>query len=319
MDMTDPNHIARGRVNEIAPGVWYVPSLLANTFFLGERDEPWVLVDAGAPGMAGRIRAAARHVYGEQRPEAILLTHGHFDHVGSLKELAEGWDVPVFAHALEWPYLDGRDDYPPPDPSTGGLMAELSRWFPRRGTDIGSRLRALPMDFSVPYSRGWRFLHTPGHTPGHVSFFRDADRVLIAGDAIITIDQQNLFKLVSQVREFHPPPRYFTMDFEQAEHSVQKLADLRPEIVVTGHGLPIAGADTAAALMSLANSFWDKAPGRGRYVHTPARADEHGVYYVPPKPADPLPLYAAGLALAAVGIYVLGRRARREGELDRYE
>ena len=61
------------------------------------------------------------------RPAAILLTHGHFDHVGALKTLAEEWDVPVYAHTLELPYLTGRSSYPPPDPSVGGgAMAAMS-------------------------------------------------------------------------------------------------------------------------------------------------------------------------------------------------
>ena len=58
----------------------------------------------------------------------------------------------------------------------------------------------------LPAGGGLRVIHTPGHSPGHVSLFRDSDRVLIAGDAIITIDQQNASKLFTQVRELHGPP-----------------------------------------------------------------------------------------------------------------
>ena len=50
-------------------------------------------------------------------PEAIVLTHGHFDHAGSALQLAEYWDVPIYAHRLEMPYLTGKADYPPPDPT----------------------------------------------------------------------------------------------------------------------------------------------------------------------------------------------------------
>jgi glyoxylase-like metal-dependent hydrolase (beta-lactamase superfamily II) len=297
---------------EVAHGVHYVPALMSNVVFLGERDGPWIVVDAGVPGMAARIRAAAESIYGNREPDAIVLTHGHFDHVGSVRDLAEQWDVPVFAHPLEFPFLDGRDDYPPPDPTVGGFMAQMSRLFPHKGINIRHRLRPLPMDFTVPFAHGWRFVHTPGHTPGHVSFFRDEDRFLIAGDAVISIDQQKPGKLMAQVREFFPPPWYFTIDWKQSHESVQKLAALHPNAVVCGHGLPVEGEEVAPELTRLAASFWGKAPKHGRYVQSPAKADERGVYEIPPPVADPVPKYAAGVALAAAGMLAVGMLASRE-------
>jgi glyoxylase-like metal-dependent hydrolase (beta-lactamase superfamily II) len=82
----------------------------------GAGDGRWVLIDTGMPGAASDIRSAARARFGESgRPSAIVLTHGHFDHVGPLETLAEEWDVPVYAHPLEHPYLDGTTSYPPPE------------------------------------------------------------------------------------------------------------------------------------------------------------------------------------------------------------
>jgi glyoxylase-like metal-dependent hydrolase (beta-lactamase superfamily II) len=304
--MLDPNAIIRGNVNEIAPGVWYVPALMANLYFVGDRQGPWVMVDAGTPGTAWRIRMAVDEIHGGRKPEAIVLTHGHFDHVGALRELAEAWDVPIFAHPLEFPYLDGRADYPPPDPTVGGFMAQLSRVFPKKGINVGSRLRPVLMDNTIPHMRGWRAVYTPGHSPGHISLFRDEDRVLIAGDAVITIDQQNAAKLFSQVRELHGPPQYFTPDWEQAHRSIRTLADLRPLTVATGHGLPVSGEDVPRLLVQLAETF--RPPEKGRYVGSPAMVDEQGPYFVPPAPPDRVPMYAAGAALAAVGLLFLNAR-----------
>jgi glyoxylase-like metal-dependent hydrolase (beta-lactamase superfamily II) len=143
-------------------------------------------------------------------------------------------------------------------------MAQLSRVFPKKGINVGSRLRPVLIDNTMPHMPGWRAVFTPGHTAGHISFFRDEDRVLIAGDAVITIDQQHATKLLTQVREFHGPPQYFTPDWEQAHRSIRTLADLRPFTVATGHGLPIAGEDVPRLLVQLAEAF--RPPRRGRYV-----------------------------------------------------
>src|SRR5262245_17287832 len=88
--------------SRVAPGFAYLRDRIVNVAFIGSsdgRDSPWVLVDAGLGGSASRIARAAESLYGPDAvPAAIVLTHGHFDHVGSLRELVRRWDVPVYAH-----------------------------------------------------------------------------------------------------------------------------------------------------------------------------------------------------------------------------
>src|SRR5690606_35745135 len=115
-------------------------------------------------------------------PEFILLTHGHFDHVGALESLLEDWKVPVYAHALELPYLRGKSGYPPPDPAIGGgAMAYMSWAYPVKSVALGDKVMAIDADASLPGFPEWKVIHTPGHSPGHISLFRDTDKVLIAG------------------------------------------------------------------------------------------------------------------------------------------
>jgi glyoxylase-like metal-dependent hydrolase (beta-lactamase superfamily II) len=303
----------------VAPDLAYLRTGIVNVCLFGRPGAPngsWVLIDAGIPGMAARIVRAAQEWIGPwARPAAIVLTHGHFDHVGSLHILAEQWDVPVYAHRLEHPYLSGRSAYPPPDPTVGGgAMARLSGLYPRKPINLGQRLRALPDDGSVPGMPGWRWIHTPGHTPGHVSFFRDADRTLIAGDAFVTTKQESALAILTQRPELHGPPAYFTQDWDAARRSVERLAELEPLRVITGHGPPLQGPQMLSGLHDLARNFDRLAvPAHGRYVGQPALADERGVIAVPPAVPDPLPRIALGIGMGLL----LAAAFRRPGRQPR--
>jgi glyoxylase-like metal-dependent hydrolase (beta-lactamase superfamily II) len=297
-----------GRATTIADGVACLELSIVNVYLVGPPqagDRAWVLVDTGLPTSGKAIVREAERRFGHgARPSAIVMTHGHIDHAGSVRELAELWDVPVYAHRLEAPYLTGKSDYPPGDPTVGGgAMARLApRLFSRRAIDLGSRFHLLPEDGTVPGLSGWRWIHTPGHTPGHVSLFRDEDRTLIAGDAFVTMRQESFWAVTTRKQEVWRPPAYFTTNWDAARASVKALARLEPEVAGTGHGIPMAGEELRQELDDLAQHFDEVMPDDGRYVRKPAQADEDGVYRVPPPRFDFLPplLVSAGV-LAVIG------------------
>lgn len=255
-------------VDHVAPDVVRLRNAMVNVYLVGDREQ-WVLIDAGLPGGARTIHEAAQTTFGENaRPAAIVMTHGHFDHVGGFPKLFEWWDVPVYAHEVEKPHLTGAEDYPSPDPTVGkGIMSLSSFLYPRRAIDLGSRVQQLPSDTSVPNMPGWRWIHTPGHSDGHVSFFRDDDGVLIAGDAFVTTHQESAYNVLMQRKVISGPPAYFTPDWEQARVSVQALAGMPIETAATGHGTPMAGEPLRRGLDELAERFDELAvPKHGKYV-----------------------------------------------------
>lgn len=294
-------------MQELISGVAALPLTIENVYFVGSPGQPWVLVDTGTPGMASRIRAAATERYGtHSRPHAILLTHGHTDHAGSAASLAEFWNVPIYAHALELPYITGESHYPPKDPTVGGAMALLSRAFPMDVVDLSGLIQPLPENGTVPGLPDWKWLFTPGHSPGHVSYFNAGKSLLLAGDAFTTVNLDSFADLLTKNPEISLPPTPFTCDWEAARASVALLADLDPHTIGCGHGRPQSGTAIPADLRRFASAFTP--PPHGRYVGSPARTDETGVVSLPPPASDLFPVQTAALAAVIAGAYSLSRK-----------
>ncbi|MDO4264210.1 MAG: MBL fold metallo-hydrolase [Deinococcus sp.] len=271
---------------------------MVNVFLLGAPGGAWVLVDAGMPGTADLILRAAREIHGTKAPAAIVMTHGHFDHVGALSDLLRHWPVPVYAHGLEVPYLTGEAAYPFPDPSVGGVMSLLSPAFLPGPFDFRPQVRELPAE-RVPHVAGWSWLHTPGHTPGHVSLWREADRTLVVGDAFVTTPQQTVSgALLNAPMQVEGPPPYYTPNWEEARASVRKLAALNPELAATGHGHPMSGEPLRRELYALARAFDAEArPPRGWYLSHPVPTERRTAGA--PDPLRTLVLGGLGAAAAA--------------------
>jgi glyoxylase-like metal-dependent hydrolase (beta-lactamase superfamily II) len=250
---------------EIAPGVHHLEvgkGLLRSNVYFIQSGPAWVLIDAGPPGQDGAIRAAAESVFGkESAATAILLTHDHPDHAGSARELAGEWGCPVWVHPEELPLVIGGV------PAFYTYANPLDRWVilpwlralgSRRTESMVARASlkdvARPLDRggSIPGLPDWVAVHTPGHTPGHVALFRPEDRVLITGDALVTMAVNSVWGLLTGRREVSGPPRVATWSWRVAQRSMTAIAELRPRVVAGGHGVPMSDPDVPDLVQALA-------------------------------------------------------------------
>ncbi|WP_309712160.1 MBL fold metallo-hydrolase [Armatimonas sp.] len=270
-----------------------------NVYFLddGEPGGEWALIDTGLPWHFSAIVREARRRYGKTRPTGIYLTHGHYDHAGSAAALAAYWNVPVFAHEAELPFLTGQCDYPPADPSScGGWLSLASRFASTHGKDLRPFVQALPPQPPLPITGGgeWAWIPLPGHTPGQVGFWHEESRTLIAGDALMNLSLDSWRPRAG----LSWPPQPFTTDWFAVRKSLEKIVALRPEALCFGHGEPISDPSLADQLADRTQYF--AIARKGRYIGEPVRHAADGSPIVAPATRDPGKKIAKAIALGAL-------------------
>jgi hydroxyacylglutathione hydrolase len=192
-----------------------LPSAI-NVFLMGD-----VLVDAGTRQSARRI---LREV-GGQSVVAVALTHAHPDHQGAAHRICEERRLPLWCGEADAPAVaDGPIARRQPDHFMNRLSERAWAGPPhpvarrlREGEEIG----------------GFTVLETPGHTAGHLCFWRESDRVLVCGDVLTNMS------LFTGIRGLHEPPRFFSPDPQRNRDSARRIAALEPELVCFGHGPPL--------------------------------------------------------------------------------
>jgi hydroxyacylglutathione hydrolase len=202
----------------VAEDVFHLPLSprdAVNAYLLGD-----VVVDAGTKRTAGRLlKALGGHAIG-----AHALTHGHPDHAGGSQRLVEAFDVPV------WVGEHDRADVESGRPKAAetwaqGVVARLTHYPPvavarslGEGDDLG---------------HGFVVLATPGHSDGHVAFWREHDRTLVLGDVLFNMS------LITTAPGLREPPAMLTRDPRRNRESARRLAALGPELALFGHGPPL--------------------------------------------------------------------------------
>jgi glyoxylase-like metal-dependent hydrolase (beta-lactamase superfamily II) len=200
-------------MQQIAEGVWQLsgfPPHAINCYLVGD-----VLIDAAT-------RLGRRRVLGQlrgRRLSAVALTHCHPDHQGTAALVCRKYGAPLWCHEADADAMEGRAPIPP----RGGALSRLMAGPPY---PVDRRLR------DGDEVAGFRVIHAPGHTPGHVVFFRDRDRTAIAGDLFNNLSFLPFLGLGE-------PPRFLSTDPELNRRSIRALAALRPALVCVGHGPPL--------------------------------------------------------------------------------
>lgn len=268
-------------VDRIAEGVYCIgPWGRTDTAVYLVRSEPgWTLIDAGWAGDGPRIQAAVASVIEQRKPARILLTHVHPDHQGDARTLAASWECPVWVSPAELPIAlrDFDAMRATAMPLDQWLILPMMRAMGRKRREkvfAANTLAPVVQEFDpvgpVPGLPDWICVPTPGHTAGHVSFFRPTDRVLISGDALVTTRIDTIANLLAHRSGLSGPPWYTTWDSAAARESITKLAALEPNVVAGGHGRPLAGSRTPEAVAAFATRISrtrSRGSGRGTPRH----------------------------------------------------
>lgn len=218
-------------MRELADGVHMLsgfPPNAINVYIVGD-----VLIDAGT-------RQAQRRIFNQiagRQIAAHAITHAHPDHQGSSHALCERLQIPLWS---------GRDDVPALETDGGVRNPNAPRWLnwaqARWWTGPPHPVaRALAEGDEVA---GFTVLETPGHSPGHISLWREADRVLLLGDVL------NNMNVLTGRAGLHEPPAIFTPDPARNRASARRLAALRPELVCFGHGAPLRDPDALSRFVA---------------------------------------------------------------------
>jgi hydroxyacylglutathione hydrolase len=223
-------------VKELAPGVFQLaafPPNAINSYLVGD-----VLIDAGSrldrPFLLRELRGVSL--------AAHALTHAHGDHQGSSHAVCTRFGVPFWVGAADVPVAEqgGKATYADMPQPLHPVPRLYSNLFPGPGHRVD---RVLQEGDEVA---GFTVLETPGHSAGHVSFWRESDRVLIVGDVFTNMN------VMTMVPGLHEPKDYFTPDPTTNRASIRRLAALEPDLACVGHGPPLRDpgklAEFAAAL-----------------------------------------------------------------------
>jgi glyoxylase-like metal-dependent hydrolase (beta-lactamase superfamily II) len=195
-------------------------------------DDSAILVDAGMPGQLEDIRSAMEQAgVSIDKLTAVVLTHQDLDHIGSLPAiLMEGNKaIQVYAHNLDKPYIEGDLPLLKTDPAR--MSKETWEALPEPARALYANPPSAAVDKvlfggeELPFCGGIEVIHTPGHTPGHISLYLKQSKTLIAADSMISVNGT-----------LKGPVEQTTLDMETAKNSLITYVGYDIERVICYHG-----------------------------------------------------------------------------------
>jgi glyoxylase-like metal-dependent hydrolase (beta-lactamase superfamily II) len=209
-------------MREISPNVWQlsgIPPNAINVYLIGD-----VLIDAATRWAGRRILRQL----GDRRLSMLALTHVHPDHQGVAAMICERYRIPLACHAADVQMMQGERPMQP-DRFFNRLISFL--W-------AGPSYAVTRILQNGDDVAGFRVVHAPGHTPGHIILFRDEDRVAIVGDVLTGMNMATAWP------GLHEPPGFFCADAAENRRSIRRLAELEPRLLCFGHGPPVSDMKT---------------------------------------------------------------------------
>ncbi|MFK7000115.1 MBL fold metallo-hydrolase [Flavobacterium oreochromis] len=212
-------------MKKIANEVFHIPLLPRNSVncYIIEG----ILIDAGIRSSFSKIKKAIQEV----PVHAHAITHAHPDHQGASKLICQNFNLPLYCHNQEVERAESgfaTKDYPYPK---NLISLFQQKFWAGKGMKVTKTLKEGDFlgDFKV--------IETPGHSDGHIAFFREKDGVLIAGDIATNMN------LMTTKKGLHLPPSLFTSKPKENFNSLIKIAELSPRILCFGHGSVLYNKD----------------------------------------------------------------------------
>lgn len=238
-------------IRQIAPGVRQVSvgvPTVSYSYLIDGPDGP-IAFDAGIKGGGRKVLAAAGG-----RLDRVILSHSHPDHRGGANELG----APVYCHPDEVADAEGdagrsyADFGSLADARVGKFLLRLAETWDGGPVEIAGTIG------EDEHLAGFRVIHTPGHAPGQIALFRESDRLLLAADAVFTVDTETGAPIDPSV-----PKPFSNWDTEKARDSIRRLIPLRAGAIWLGHGEAVTGEDVAEQLERAAGGASSDAPVKG--------------------------------------------------------
>jgi glyoxylase-like metal-dependent hydrolase (beta-lactamase superfamily II) len=205
-------------MKELAKDVFQIPLMPRDGINCYVIDD--ILIDSGIKSSSRKILNSIKNF----KINKHVLTHAHADHQGSSSFICNTLNIPLWTSPLEKDNAEtGNVTYEYPN-----KKHPLARFQQRFWAGKGHKVtRVLQEGDSVG---SFTVVETPGHSYGHISFFRERDKVLIVGDALLNMN------LLTTIVGLNQPPNIFTSNEHKNLESIKKIYNLKPRVLCFGHG-----------------------------------------------------------------------------------